>query len=202
MSWAARRETTRVEDLSYCLLGIFQVSMPMIYGEDTNAFLRLQEEIIKRSNDLTILAWNRGPDEPPYGGVLALSPAGFANSNNIVPISRARSDPVFAITNRGLRFDNFKMLCKKLITYNLHPETRTFYPSDAVSTFFIPLGFLTTETSFIALLLRKVGPNLFIRYSDLVPRAQTRLAANQLAFTCMQILGTFVIRKPSDNAKP
>ncbi|EIW58122.1 uncharacterized protein TRAVEDRAFT_124208, partial [Trametes versicolor FP-101664 SS1] len=45
MSWAARRETTRVEDRAYSLMGIFGVHMPTIYGEGSNAFLRLQEEI-------------------------------------------------------------------------------------------------------------------------------------------------------------
>ena len=30
MSWAARRATTRVEDLVYCLLGLFDISMPCI----------------------------------------------------------------------------------------------------------------------------------------------------------------------------
>jgi hypothetical protein len=42
MSWAAGRETTRSEDLAYCLLGIFQVNMPLLYGEGERAFLRLQ----------------------------------------------------------------------------------------------------------------------------------------------------------------
>jgi hypothetical protein len=54
MSWAATRSTTRVEDQAYCLLGIFDVNMPMLYGEGEKEFFRLQEEIIKRSNDLSI----------------------------------------------------------------------------------------------------------------------------------------------------
>jgi hypothetical protein len=58
MSWAAHRTTKRSEDMTYCLLGIFDVNMPLIYGEGTRAFPRLQEEIIKRSNDLTIFAWD------------------------------------------------------------------------------------------------------------------------------------------------
>jgi len=47
MSWAAYRQTTRVEDRAYSLLGIFGIHMPVIYGEGTNAFQRLQEEIRK-----------------------------------------------------------------------------------------------------------------------------------------------------------
>lgn len=42
MSWAAGRETTRVEDHVYILLGIFDINMPLMYGEKENAFIRLQ----------------------------------------------------------------------------------------------------------------------------------------------------------------
>lgn len=47
MLWASRRRTTRVEDVAYCLLGLFDVNMPMLYGEGEKAFLRLQTEILK-----------------------------------------------------------------------------------------------------------------------------------------------------------
>jgi hypothetical protein len=47
MSWAAHRETTREEDVAYCLLGIFGVNMALLYGEGSSAFLRLQEEILR-----------------------------------------------------------------------------------------------------------------------------------------------------------
>ncbi|KAK8110614.1 Vegetative incompatibility protein HET-E-1 [Apiospora kogelbergensis] len=56
MSWAAKRITTRTEDLAYCMIGIFGVSMPLIYGEGkAKAFRRLQEEVLKRSYDQSIL---------------------------------------------------------------------------------------------------------------------------------------------------
>jgi hypothetical protein len=41
MSWAANRETTRTEDVAYCLMGIFDVNMPLLYGEGNKAFIRL-----------------------------------------------------------------------------------------------------------------------------------------------------------------
>ncbi len=44
MGWASRRETTRTEDLAYSLLGIFDVNMPMLYGEGDQAFIRLQRK--------------------------------------------------------------------------------------------------------------------------------------------------------------
>ncbi|KAF7879766.1 uncharacterized protein EAF02_007936 [Botrytis sinoallii] len=56
-SWAAMRETTRPEDAAYCLLGLLQVNMPLLYGEGNKAFQRLQEEVLKKNQDLSILAW-------------------------------------------------------------------------------------------------------------------------------------------------
>jgi hypothetical protein len=58
MSWASKRQTSRVEDLAYCLMGLFDVHMLLLYGEGQNAFLRLQLEIIKVSDDETIFAWD------------------------------------------------------------------------------------------------------------------------------------------------
>jgi Heterokaryon incompatibility protein (HET) len=49
MRWAAKRDTKKKEDKAYCLLGIFDIFMPLIYGEGDNAFIRLKEEIDKRS---------------------------------------------------------------------------------------------------------------------------------------------------------
>lgn len=46
MSWAARRTTTKKEDKVYCMLGIFGVYLPLIYGEtEENATRRLGMEI-------------------------------------------------------------------------------------------------------------------------------------------------------------
>jgi hypothetical protein len=49
MRWADQRKTTIKEDKAYCLLGIFGVFMPLIYGEgELYAMLRLKEEVQKR----------------------------------------------------------------------------------------------------------------------------------------------------------
>jgi hypothetical protein len=48
MCWASHRHTKEEEDQVYSLLGIFDVSMPLIYGEGKEkAYKRLQEEIGK-----------------------------------------------------------------------------------------------------------------------------------------------------------
>jgi hypothetical protein len=50
MLWAAKRTTRRKEDEAYCLFGIFDIHMPLIYGEGREkAFIRLEEEVDKRS---------------------------------------------------------------------------------------------------------------------------------------------------------
>lgn len=86
MSWAASRVTKREEDIAYCLLGIFDIVMLMIYGEGHNAFRRLQEEIIrKHTSDDSILAWGLYPNTPPrLSSALAIHPSQFALSGQIV----------------------------------------------------------------------------------------------------------------------
>ena len=59
MSWASKRRTTRVEDAAYSLMGIFGVNMPTIYGEGSDAFIRLQEEILRRAPDQSLFVWGR-----------------------------------------------------------------------------------------------------------------------------------------------
>ncbi|KAF9455700.1 heterokaryon incompatibility protein-domain-containing protein [Collybia nuda] len=61
MSWAAKRNTTREEDVAYSLMGLFDINMPLLYGEGKKAFIRLQHEIIKKSNDHSIFAWTTEP---------------------------------------------------------------------------------------------------------------------------------------------
>ena len=54
---ASRREATLVEDIAYSLFGIFDVALPIIYGEHTKAVGRLLENILTGSGDVTVLAW-------------------------------------------------------------------------------------------------------------------------------------------------
>ncbi|KAK7972323.1 ankyrin repeat-containing protein [Apiospora saccharicola] len=93
MSWAAGRTTGRLEDRAYSLMGLFDVNMPMIYGERERAFLRLQQQIIANSTDESIFAWDlallksdsRGVDQV-YSGMMAPSPACFARSGDLVSL--------------------------------------------------------------------------------------------------------------------
>jgi hypothetical protein len=132
MSWAARRNTTRTEDIAYCLMGIFDVNMPLLYGEGEKAFIRLQEEILKESDDQTLLAWGQTLLEDRKEcyqtsftsiknadvrkqwlsdlvkecsrpcGVLAKSPGFFAGSGDYLPLERGSNQFLMTRTSHGL----------------------------------------------------------------------------------------------------
>ncbi|TKA73441.1 hypothetical protein B0A55_06084 [Friedmanniomyces simplex] len=132
MSWAATRTTTRPEDRTYSLLGLFGISMPLLYGEGHRAFRRLQEEIIRTSDDQSIFAWYLGSsrgdeadrvsvasaeavdgglgavDGPPSWsaptGMLALSPSDFLHCADMLPFISDDS-PAYSITNRGVELE-------------------------------------------------------------------------------------------------
>ncbi|KJX96484.1 hypothetical protein TI39_contig622g00004 [Zymoseptoria brevis] len=103
MSWAAGRSTSRREDAAYCLMGLFDVNMPMLYGEGNGAFLRLQQEIIKNSDDMSIFAWvDTSSPFSAYHGLLAHSPSHFAQCGDIKFV-RGKSNEPYHITNKGIR---------------------------------------------------------------------------------------------------
>ncbi|KAI0827836.1 hypothetical protein BC628DRAFT_1417955 [Trametes gibbosa] len=65
LSWASHRETRRVEDRAYCLLGLFNIHMPIMYGEGNKAFIRLQQTILAEIRDHTLFAWGAAMDMTP-----------------------------------------------------------------------------------------------------------------------------------------
>ncbi|KAG9187046.1 hypothetical protein G6011_10154 [Alternaria panax] len=110
MSWAASRQTTRPEDVAYCLIGLFQVNMPMLYGEGgEQAFIRLQEEIMRDRNDLSLFAW-RARDSSTDRGILARSPDEFAGLSSLKHEQDIRFNPEFSMSNKGLRINTFLKL--------------------------------------------------------------------------------------------
>ncbi|KAF7539263.1 hypothetical protein G7054_g2243 [Neopestalotiopsis clavispora] len=59
MNWSRRRQTKEEEDIAYCLFGIFDVFVPLIYGEgEQHAMSRLEEAIEKRTGG------SQGPGTP------------------------------------------------------------------------------------------------------------------------------------------
>lgn len=101
MSWAAGRETTRTEDVAYCLLGIFGINMTLLYGERDQAFARLQEEILKESDDQSLFAWEAS--DSLQRGIFAKSPNDFVNSRDFFPFRNSSTEEPMTPTSKGLR---------------------------------------------------------------------------------------------------
>ncbi|KAF3342403.1 Cellulose-growth-specific protein [Verticillium dahliae VDG2] len=107
MSWASRRTCTRVEDTAYCLLGLFGINLPLLYGEGKRAFQRLQEEIWRETDDHSLLAWTVAPGDPrawSLGSVFAESPLDFRFAGAIARTGDERGVPS-AMTKMGLKLD-------------------------------------------------------------------------------------------------
>lgn len=114
MSWASKRITARLEDEAYCLMGLFGVHIPIIYGEGRHAFRRLQEEIMRTTPDHSIFAWTHLPTSNfgDYLPMLADRPAQFLESSDYIPMDLNEFDqrygegePGYTMTNLGLSID-------------------------------------------------------------------------------------------------
>ena len=151
MSWAAKRKTKRDEDLAYCLLGIFGVAMPMVYGEGCEqAFFRLQEQIMRTSRDDSILAWHLAlgaatSDPAPItpGKVLAAAPSDFANCGHIV--SRQQSAISSLVVSGGSLRAHLPLLISASSTIGLLRYGPDHDPALAVG---IPLTHTTSDEYF------------------------------------------------------
>jgi hypothetical protein len=107
MSWAATRVTMRPEDEAYSLMGLFGVNMATLYGEGrSNAFRRLQLEIMRITTDHTLFAWEA---KTTNGDMLAPNVSCFSNGAFYEPcdyppgrISDLDLMPNYDMTNAGL----------------------------------------------------------------------------------------------------
>ena len=118
MRWASQRQTTRLEDEAYCLMGLFDVSMPTNYGEGERAFTRLQYEIMRKDTDLSLFAF--GPTLP-YG---AFSRDGISLSPGETPSFITR----FLLASSPRQFDH-----ASVYTPNMGSNARYPYPPSQVS---------------------------------------------------------------------
>ncbi|OJT09273.1 Vegetative incompatibility protein HET-E-1 [Trametes pubescens] len=124
MSWASKRQTTRVEDEAYSLMGLFGITMPTIYGEGREAFRRLQKEIMKRWSDQTLFAWGQvlPPDLPrtslgrdignPIGTLFAPSPHAFVDSADYRSIPPCR---IASATNSSIQVPEGDTVCEVML---------------------------------------------------------------------------------------
>lgn len=147
MSWASYRQATRIEDIAYSLMGLFDVNMPMLYGEGRRAFTRLQEEILRYSDDETIFAWaNSGAGSVYTRGLLASSPADFKDCRWMRSTRLHNREEPFVLTNRGLAGN-----------LNMARERRSDGSRDIYTAFLnVSLNLPGQEQQFVGIFLRPV----------------------------------------------
>lgn len=120
LRWASRRTTTRIEDMAYSLIGIFDVSMPITYGEGQRSWFRLMEIILQQCKSWEIFVW--AGEWSPYSSAIPRSPKGYEafDIQNFTELSKTldmgkvkgivgetppglRGDHAFAMTRHGLQ---------------------------------------------------------------------------------------------------
>ena len=75
--------------------------MPLLYGEQGNAFRRLQEELVRRSDDQSVLAFDNRDNSDLF---LATNPFDWSDSGSVIPC-KGPSSITYSITNRGLELE-------------------------------------------------------------------------------------------------
>ncbi|KAH9950128.1 hypothetical protein B0H21DRAFT_26192 [Amylocystis lapponica] len=124
MVWASKRKTTRVEDVAYSLIGLFDVSLVIAYGEGRRAFYRLQRAIMEKTGSMDLFIWEGYPckDHSMIAwGLDCFSQMDRSDefTNLLVPMSGRtrlqseetartlvpRGGKTFEMTNSGLRMD-------------------------------------------------------------------------------------------------
>ncbi|KAL8785817.1 MAG: hypothetical protein Q9213_003124 [Squamulea squamosa] len=167
MSWASLRKTTRKEDEAYCLLGIFDINMPLLYGEGFKAFVRLQHEIVRSSDDESLFAWHANVIE---AGPFAPNALAFRYSRDILPL-RSTSTPresvreASTMTNRGLRLE---VPCRGIPFTSLHGRaaigTHVQVDDDNYVLLVLNCAYRGREDRPTTIILRRVSHNQYIRF--------------------------------------
>ncbi|KAK3673606.1 hypothetical protein LTR78_006511 [Recurvomyces mirabilis] len=192
LSWAAKRQTTKPEDLAYSLLGIVGVNMILLYGEGPQAFTRLQELILESSEDLSVLAWTHSISSA-RSQLLAPSPLDFQHCGRIainIPGSQATMTEHWR-TSRGLKgtfevgeadLSDSPSPCK-LILLGLHPVRA---PGQVIA---LPVKALNSAASSP---IFKIDPMLAAQASSMIERLTTldrRQLRNVSLLDCTILLG-------------
>ncbi|KAG8823156.1 hypothetical protein FRC19_004527 [Serendipita sp. 401] len=150
MGWAAKRRTTRVEDIAYCLIGIFRVNLSISYGEKEGAFYRLQAEIMQNSDDESLFDWQGSPST--YNSMFALFPECFSQAlglaiENKPPVG---TDPI------STSAANFDRRVSRIVFYKSElPDLEVW--TDSKATAFTFLGPSTTPGEYLMMVLEQIG---------------------------------------------
>jgi hypothetical protein len=137
--------------------GIFDVNMPLLYGEEGKAFKRLQEEIVRSTPDFSIFAWFLAPSDQRqvptrelYCGILAEAPSYFSGwrKKKVTMIGNLLKIDI-SVSNSGVRLKSIM---------------RAFpVPREKGSRYVLPLQCTYLHENRLYVPLRKVGDSQFLR---------------------------------------
>jgi len=87
MSWASRRLTTRVEDQAYCLMGLFDVNIPLQSSQSSS---NISPRPNNNTNNYIIRHLNKSNQKPPHKrfSIKHLSPLNNKKRTNRIVIAR------------------------------------------------------------------------------------------------------------------
>ncbi|KAL8949785.1 MAG: hypothetical protein Q9222_004128 [Ikaeria aurantiellina] len=163
MSWACHRQTTRVEDRAYSLMGLFDVNMPLLYGEGSKAFERLQHEIARTSEDESLFAWHVSAMQ---SDIFAPNLEAFVGCGRYTANTKGKKveRPPYTITNRGLAFESTGLSARPWLLANRIP-INLFHGFEYV---LVPLNcsdkeLFPAEDPF-TIILRPVSSDTFVRF--------------------------------------
>lgn len=104
MRWASQRTTSRIEDTAYSLLGLFDVTMPVAYGDGARAFYKLMSTIAEHCTEPDFFAWAGKPSQ--WSLALPSSPQCYgakASQSDLIIPSSTLGEPAYELTKLGLR---------------------------------------------------------------------------------------------------
>ncbi|KAI5988748.1 hypothetical protein EDD15DRAFT_1357945 [Pisolithus albus] len=167
LQWASLRRTTRPEDIAYSLFGIFNVHLPVMYGESAeNALGRLLAEIVSQSGDISVLDWVGEPS--PFHSCF---PARVASYQILrLPTSQPNAEELCsAINQQPTSFEVLRELRDSLATsYLPHFLGRSLLPSSIANRVLpvharTPASYASSEVYGFNSLARVPLPRLFNR---------------------------------------
>jgi hypothetical protein len=144
--------------------------MPMLYGEGEMAFQRLQEEIIRKYNDMSIFAWTGDATPSGFMPVLAPSPSCFQTGaiqdegddthSSMQLGDRLRTQ--FSVTNQGVYFPNARIYSQPAVQGHRYHYVMLLNYRDP--------SFRGIIDNSWYIVLQKVAPGLFVRLYDSIDR--------------------------------
>ncbi|KAG6331200.1 hypothetical protein ID866_7890 [Astraeus odoratus] len=171
MSWMADRETTKREDQAYALIGLFDVFLPIVYGEREKAFHRLQLKILEEHQDYSVFAWTSSMlNEPWHGSLLADHPSYFKDCSKLV-----RLGDIYEELDSGRPFQEAISITQRTARVLL-PLTRCLGSS---CHFQVKLPYFHNEAGTreapVTIFLASIGDKYYRVSGKFVPSQETRL---------------------------